>query len=294
MSAVKSGSGKDISVCKREDYSRRKELHEERQEEKRRLREEAGVQGVDLAATNLSRTPDFGELPGGYMGVVDARGLLSEADEDETGNKCFRYKEGKRGSEGGDRKYAAGSPDIFKGKITMGRQAGRKSGSLPVGIQSRKGRSGGRDERTVNAFRLRKMLPGPESMRDEDVFISHGESAFDDEGYVPGTKRKGRQRPGRKPRRCPSYPISRISPLDEPAADDDESLASMRRKTRERSGRTPCREMQNQAKLQSQTELQRLPKTAEEEEKRVPETEENEKTAGIPPPEEESMRRSFR
>ncbi len=37
VSAVKSGSGKAYRYAK-EDYSRRKELHEERQEEKRRLR----------------------------------------------------------------------------------------------------------------------------------------------------------------------------------------------------------------------------------------------------------------
>lgn len=74
VSAVKSGSGKAYRYAK-EDYSRRKELHEERQEEKRRLREEQRVQGVDLAATDLSRTPDFGGIAGGYLGVVDAEAV---------------------------------------------------------------------------------------------------------------------------------------------------------------------------------------------------------------------------
>ena len=47
--------------------------------------------------------------------------------------------------------------------------------------------------------------------------------------------------------------------------------------------------MPNQAKLQSQDETAETSKTAEEEKNEFPETEENEKTAGIPASEEESM-----
>ena len=64
VSAVKSGSGKAYQYAK-EDYSRRKEIHEERQAEKRRLREEQRVQGVNLAATDFSKNPDFGGIAGG-------------------------------------------------------------------------------------------------------------------------------------------------------------------------------------------------------------------------------------
>lgn len=63
VSAVKSGSGKAYRYAK-EDYSRRKELHEERQEEKRRLREERAFKGVDLAATVLSKNSGFGGIAG--------------------------------------------------------------------------------------------------------------------------------------------------------------------------------------------------------------------------------------
>lgn len=52
VSAVRRGSGKAYNLAK-EDYGRRKELREEKQ----RLRSEQKVQGVDLASTDLSKTP---------------------------------------------------------------------------------------------------------------------------------------------------------------------------------------------------------------------------------------------
>ncbi len=56
VSAVRRGSGKAYNLAK-EDYGRRKELREEKREEKQRLRSEQKVQGVDLASTDLSKTP---------------------------------------------------------------------------------------------------------------------------------------------------------------------------------------------------------------------------------------------
>lgn len=55
VSAVRRGSGKAYNLAK-EDYGRRKELREEKREEKQRLRSEQKVQGVDLASTDLSKT----------------------------------------------------------------------------------------------------------------------------------------------------------------------------------------------------------------------------------------------
>ena len=38
----------------------------------------SAFRGVDLAATDLSRTPDFGGIAGGYMGVVDAEAVSEQ------------------------------------------------------------------------------------------------------------------------------------------------------------------------------------------------------------------------
>lgn len=56
VSIVKKGSGKAYEYAK-EDMSRRRELHEERREEQKRLRQEQRVRGVDLDATNLTEVP---------------------------------------------------------------------------------------------------------------------------------------------------------------------------------------------------------------------------------------------
>lgn len=54
VSAVKKGSGKAYQYA-REDYGRRKEIREEKKEERRLLREEQKVQGVNLNSTDLSK-----------------------------------------------------------------------------------------------------------------------------------------------------------------------------------------------------------------------------------------------
>lgn len=71
-------------------------------------------------------------------------------------------------------------------------------------------------------------------------------------------------------------------PLDEPAADDDEIFASMRRDTERRADGL-------RAENAKPDEIAETSKTAEEEKNEFPETEENEKTAGIPDSGEESM-----
>ena len=56
VNLVKRGSGRAYAYA-REDMSRRKELHEERKEERRRLREEQKVRGVDLEGADLRDNP---------------------------------------------------------------------------------------------------------------------------------------------------------------------------------------------------------------------------------------------
>ena len=66
VSAVKKGSGTAYRYAK-EDVDRRKILHEERKEERRRLREEQKVRGVDLNSTKLDGEP--GGQPGTPAGL---------------------------------------------------------------------------------------------------------------------------------------------------------------------------------------------------------------------------------
>ena len=68
---------------------------------------------------------------------------------------------------------------------------------------------------------------------DEDVFISHGESAFDDEDMFPDEKRRETKAWEKKTKVSVLSNIPDI-PLDEPAADDDEIFESMRRDTERR------------------------------------------------------------
>ena len=285
VSAVKSGSGKAYRYAK-EDYSRRKELHEERQEEKRRLREEQRVQGVDLAATDLSRTPDFGGIAGGYMGVVDAE-AVSEADETKQEiNVSDTYKE-----ETADPKAETGSmqpdpADIFKGKITMGGRPVENPESSSED-QSKEGRFGEDAMKDVERVPFEEDAVPPGIHEDEDVFISHGESAFDDEDMFPDEKKRETKAWEKKPKVSVLSNLPDI-PLDEPAADDDEIFASMRRNT-ERKADGLRAENAKSGKIAEPDETAETSKTAEEEKNEFPETEENEKTAGIPASEEESM-----
>mgnify|MGYP000635855315 CR=1 FL=1 len=88
------------------------------------------------------------------------------------------------------------------------------------------------------------------------MFISHGESAFDDEDMFPDEKKRETKAWEKKPKVSVLSNIPDI-PLDEPAADDDEIFESMRRDTERRADGLRA-ENANQTKLQSQTKLQRL------------------------------------
>lgn len=226
VSAVKKGSGKAYQYAK-EDYSRRKEIHEERQAEKRRLREEQRVQGVDLAATDLSKNPDFGGIAGGYMGVVDAE-AVSEVDETkQEKNASDTYNEKTADSKAEKRNMQPDPADIFKGKITMG---GRPLENAET-VQEDKSAEDRSEKKPADdvehvPFGEDPILKG--SREDEDVFISHGENAFNDDDIFPDEKKRETEAWERKPKVSVLSNIPDI-PVEESGEDDDEILASMRR-----------------------------------------------------------------
>lgn len=231
------------------------------------------------------RLPDFGGTTGGYLGVVDAE-AVSEADETKQEiNVSDTYKR-ETAVRGGDRKYAAGSCRSLKRKDHDGRQV------LPVENpesssedQSKEGRLRRRRDESVERVPFEEDAVPAGIHGDEDVFISHGESAFDDEDMFPDEKKRETKAWEKKPKVSVLSNIPDI-PLDEPAADDDEIFESMRRDT-EKSGRTPCRECQTRQNCRARRNCRDFRKTAGKTE--FPETEENEKTAGIPVSGEGSM-----
>ena len=199
VSAVKKGSGKAYRYAK-EDYSRRKEIHEERRAEKQRLRDEQRVQGVDFPATDLLKNPDFGGIADGHMGVLDAE-AVSEADEmNRVSPVSGTYKLEKADPEAERENMQPDPADIFKGKITMG---GKPLENTDASV------SAGAHE-------------------DEDVFISHGKNAFNDQDIFPDNKKKETEAWARKPKVSVLSNIPDI-PLNESEEDDNEILAEMRR-----------------------------------------------------------------
>ena len=226
VSAVKSGGGKAYQYAK-EDYSRRKEIHEERQAEKRRLREEKRVEGVDLAATDFSKNPDFGGIAGGYMGVVDAEAVSETDDTKQEKTASGTYKEEKADRKAEVKTMQPDPADIFKGKITMG---GRPLENPEASQEEKTAES--RSEKNpagdVERVLFEEDYVPAGSSEDEDVFISHGENAFNDQDIFPDEKKKETEAWERKPKVSVLSNIPDI-PVDESEEDDDEILASMRR-----------------------------------------------------------------
>ena len=74
--------------------------------------------------------------------------------------------------------------DIFKGKITMGGRPVENPESSSED-QSKEGRSGEDAMKDVERVPFEEDAVPAGIHEDEDVFISHGESAFDDEDMFP-------------------------------------------------------------------------------------------------------------
>lgn len=231
VSAVKKGSGKAYQYAK-EDYSRRKEIHEERQAEKRRLREEKRVEGVDLAATDLSRNPDFGGIAGGYMGVVDAEAVSESDDMKQEKTASGTYKDENADLKAETKNMQPDPADIFKGKITMG---GRPLENTEASREdkSAENRSEKNPADDVERVPFEEDSVPTGSHEDEDVFISHGESVFNDQDIFPDEKKKETEAWERKPKVSVLSNIPDIR-VDESEEDDDEIFASMRREAERR------------------------------------------------------------
>ena len=115
---VKRGSGRAYEYAK-EDMSRRRELHEERKEEKRRFREEQRVRGVNLGATDLSDSPPLmrefaAGIPAGTVLSGDEPGDELPVPETQWGTDV--EPEVDAAPEPGEKVNPA---DVFRGKIQM-------------------------------------------------------------------------------------------------------------------------------------------------------------------------------
>lgn len=187
VSFVKRGSGKAYEYA-REDYGRRKELWEERREEKRVLREEKRAQSVDFEAIDLSRA-DLVKRIAAQEAAERAR-----AQEAEASNGAA---DGAKESSGADQMPGAGaSPlaDVKKGGMTQtgdhrvespafsdAASVPASSAQSPADVFKGKITIGGApmEEETVPFDEDIAAVP---SRMDEDVFVSRGSRALDHTG----------------------------------------------------------------------------------------------------------------
>ncbi len=112
VNAVKRGGGKAYRYA-REDVDRRRVLHEERKEERRRMREEKRVRGVNLDSTQLWM-PEEEEVQ------TDGDGLdfsVEEGSQPMTADPAMAYTD--MPEEAGDSCSAADQADVFTGNIQM-------------------------------------------------------------------------------------------------------------------------------------------------------------------------------
>ncbi len=95
VSAVKRGGGKAYQYA-REDAERRHEIHQERKEERRRLREEQKVRGVNLNSTKLEALP---------VPETDMAGQAYDEEYDERRTDRMEMQEGPAADEYGSDSY---------------------------------------------------------------------------------------------------------------------------------------------------------------------------------------------
>ena len=156
VSAVKSGSDKVYQHAK-EDYDRHKEIREIKKEEKRQLREEQRVQGVNLNSTDLTKD-----------GVL---AKMSASDEEEVAESAA-YREAFEREERALRNAVSGksvksSADEFTGKITKPAEAEE----VPTEAEAKK----------PETVKIEKM--------DEDIFVSRDSKTFREMGVFPANER---------------------------------------------------------------------------------------------------------
>ena len=184
--AVKKGSGKAYQYA-REDHERRKEIRQEKKEEKRLLREEQRVQGVNLHSTDLSAGRPERFTPDMAMPVTEedlARFSADRKPEEKMETAVEREEKARAAArrDREERRAALGispqpepSPvqeekeeprpdpaDVFRGNITM---------------------AGKEPEKETVPFDEDLSLSRPH--RDEDVFLSRSSRDFEDMDVFP-------------------------------------------------------------------------------------------------------------
>ena len=119
--------------------------------------------------------------------------------------------------------------DIFKGKITMG---GRPLENTEASREdkSAENRSEKNPADDVERVPFEEDSVPTGSHEDEDVFISHGESVFNDQDIFPDEKKKETEAWERKPKVSVLSNIPDIQ-VDESEEDDDEILDMRRQRT---------------------------------------------------------------
>lgn len=157
VSAVKKGSGKAYQYA-REDYGRRKEIREEKKEERRLLREEQKVQGVNLNSTDLSKN-----IPAS-LPIEEERTERMEKLPEPVTERPGKERTASN-TEASPEPAVPPLPDpadVFKGKITM---PGQKKEEDVVPFEE-------------DLSLMRHQL-------DEDVFVSRNGRDFDDMDVFP-------------------------------------------------------------------------------------------------------------
>ena len=155
------------------------------------------------------------------MGVVDAEAV---SETDVTGEKqaaSGTYHEEKQGQRSEAKQMQPDPADIFKGKITMG------GCPLEEADVSREERTAEETAKNTERVPFAEAPASAGTREDEDVFIRHGENAFDDPDLFPDEKKGETEAWERKPKVSVLSNIPDI-PVGE-SGEDDEILAAMRR-----------------------------------------------------------------
>lgn len=113
VNAVKKGGGKAYEYAK-EDMDRRKEIHAERQEEKRRLREEQRVRGVNLDATRIEDLSKLSEAAAKDRKEQEIKAEALTAEEEAALASLSASKPAEP-----ETAAAQNSADIFRGNIAL-------------------------------------------------------------------------------------------------------------------------------------------------------------------------------
>lgn len=171
VSAVKTGGDK-VYQHAREDYDKHKEIREIKKEEKRLLREEQKVQGVNLSSTDLSRDGVLARMEAAEDEIAEVAANAAYREAYEAEEKALQnavHKKNSKKSEKTAEKKSADSnadgavdpADVFYGKIT--KASADDVDDVPFDADTKK----------------------PPYKKDEDIFVSHDSKALREMGLFP-------------------------------------------------------------------------------------------------------------